>query len=183
MSPTGPLPSPENVHINGNSSIIEWNPPYSSVNNKSDVVHVDPHITHYTVYITDNYTGDVVKVNVTETHFTPDNQQVDDLCLMCNISAWNSGGEGEVSEQAEDNTPRGKQAKDILHRPSHQLLYFYAVGMQTKNFMLGFSPHLVLALLSVSVPRNIIAESITVRGTANVVHIHINNVSSWILLH
>ena len=129
MSPTGPLPSPENVHINGNSSTIEWNPPYSSVNNKSDVVHVYPHITHYTVYITDNHTGDVVKVNVTETHYTPNIQQVDDLCLMYKVSAWNSGGEGEVSEQAEDNTPRSKQAKDILHRPSHQLLYFYTVGI------------------------------------------------------
>ena len=64
-NPTGHLPSPESVHINNkhfNCSTIEWSPPYSSMNNRSDTIHVDPHITQYTVYITDNYTGDVVKV-------------------------------------------------------------------------------------------------------------------------
>ena len=37
----------------------------------------------------------------------------------------------------------------------------------------------LLVCISVSVPRNVVAESITVRGTVtpNVVHIHINNVS------
>ena len=67
---------------------------------------MDPHITHYTVYITDNYTGDVVKVNVTETHFTF-NTQDNDLCPMYQVSAWNSGGEGELSEPVQENTPRG----------------------------------------------------------------------------
>ena len=77
---------------------------------------MDPHITHYTVYITDNYTGNIiVKENVTETQFTYINRQQDsDLCLMCQVSAWNAGGEGEVSEPVEDNTPQGRQAKDVL---------------------------------------------------------------------
>ena len=65
---TDRLPSPENVHIKEhfNSTIIGWTPPYSAMNN--DIIHVDPHITHYTVYITDNYTGNIiVKENVTDT--------------------------------------------------------------------------------------------------------------------
>ena len=82
------------------------------MNNESHIMSVDPHITQYTVYITDNYTGNtIVKENVTETQFTPNIQQDDDLCLMYQISAWNAGGEGELSEPAQDSTPRGKQAK------------------------------------------------------------------------
>ena len=76
---------------------------------------VDPHITQYTVYITDNYTGNIiVKENVTETRYTPNIQQDDGLCPMRQVSAWNSGGEGELSEPVQESTPRGKQAKDIL---------------------------------------------------------------------
>ena len=83
------------------------------MNNESDIIHVDPRITHYTAYITDNYTGNIiVKENVTETQFNI--QQDDVLCPMCQVSAWNAGGEGEMSEPVQDNTPRGKQAKDIL---------------------------------------------------------------------
>ena len=85
------------------------------MNNESDIIHVDPHITQYTVYITDNYTGNIIfKENVTETQFTPNIQQDDGLCPMYQVSAWNAGGEGELSEQAQDSTPQGKQAKDIL---------------------------------------------------------------------
>ena len=81
------------------------------MNNESDIISVDPHITQYTVYITDNYTGNIiVKENVTETHFTPNIQQ-DGLCPMYQVSAWNAGGEGELSEPVQDSTPRGK---DIL---------------------------------------------------------------------
>ena len=80
----------------------------------NETVHVDPHITNYTVYITDNYTGDVVKANVTETQFTFNNQG-NVLCPMYRISAWNAGGEGQLSEPVQESTPRGKQAKDILH--------------------------------------------------------------------
>ena len=115
-SQPGPLPSPENVSINEhlNSSIIEWKPPYSARNNESDIIHVDPHITQYTVYITDNYTGSiVVKENVTETRFTFSIQD-DGLCLMYRVSAWNAGGEGELSEPVHNSTPRGKQAKVFL---------------------------------------------------------------------
>ena len=113
VSPTGCLPSPEDVYINEsvNSPTIEWKPPYSAMNNESDIIYVDPHITQYTVYITDNYTGNVVvKVNVTDNHFTFNNQG-NVLCPMYQVSAWNAGGEGELSEPVWDSTPRGKQAK------------------------------------------------------------------------
>ena len=115
---TGRLPKPENVHIKEhfNSSTIEWNPPYSAMNNESDTIHVYPHITHYTVYITDNYTGDVVKVNVRETQYTPNIQQHNNsLCPMYQVSAWNAAGEGELSSPVWDSTPQGKQAKDFLN--------------------------------------------------------------------
>ena len=110
------------------------------MNNESDTIHVDPHITHYTVYITDNYTGNIiVKENVTETQFSPTSQQDNDLCPTCQVSAWNAGGEGELSEPAQDNAPQGKQALTV------------AIGTQTKNFLtacwfIGFS-HFILALL------------------------------------
>ena len=113
MTFTDRLPSPENVHIKEhfNSSTIEWNPPYSGRNNGSDIINVDPHITQYTVYITDNYTGNIiVKENVTETQFTPNIQLHDGLCPTCNVSAWNAGGEGNKSEPVWDSIPQGKQA-------------------------------------------------------------------------
>ena len=88
--------------------MIEWKSPYQSVN--SDTIHVDPHITQYTVYITNNYTGDVAKVNVTETRFTFNNQDDDCSCSTYQVSAWNAGGEGELSESVQDSTPKGKQA-------------------------------------------------------------------------
>ena len=70
---TDRLPSPENVHTI-NSSIIEWKPPFSARNNKSDVISVDPHSTQYTVYIIDNYTGNIIfKENVRETQYTLNN--------------------------------------------------------------------------------------------------------------
>ena len=74
----------------------------------NDTIHVDPRITQYTVYITDSYTGDVVvKVNVTETQFSFNNQG-NVLCPMYQVSAWNAGGEGELSEPVQESTPRGK---------------------------------------------------------------------------
>ena len=70
---------------------------------------MDPHITQYTVYITDNYTGDsIVKENVTETKYTLNIQ--DELCPTCQVSAWNAGGEGELSEPMLESTLRGKQS-------------------------------------------------------------------------
>ena len=144
--------------------------------NESDTIHVDPHIIQYTVYITDNYTGNIiVKENVTETQYI-NIQQDDDLCLMYQISAWNSGGEGELSEPVQDSTPRGKHAKATS--------FTTAIDMQAKNFLTGLLAlhHIsfLLFCISISVPRNVIVESITVRSTVttNVVHILINNVSS-----
>ena len=131
MFPAGRLPSPENVHINGNSSTIEWDPPYSSVNNKSDVTHVDPHITHYTVYITDNYTGDVVKENVTETQFTF--KTSDNSCPVYQVSA---GDEGELSGPVWDSTPQGNEIKNVLGLlSSHQLLML--LDLSLSQFLTG----------------------------------------------
>ena len=78
------------------------------MNIESDIIHVDPHITQYTVYITDNYTGNIiVKENVTETQYTF-NASRDGSCLIYQVSAWNAGGEGELSEPVQDSTPHGK---------------------------------------------------------------------------
>ena len=74
----------------------------------NDIIHVYLHITQYTVYITDNYTGNIIEENVTETQYTS-NTRDDDLCLMYQVSAWNTGGEGELSEPVQDSIPRGKQ--------------------------------------------------------------------------
>ena len=121
----GSLPPPEDVTLSSQNSStqLQWKPPYYTLNLESNVTHamnksdirVDPHITHYTVYITDYYTGDVVKVNVIETRFTPNIQQDDGLCPLYQVSAWNAGGEGELSEPVWDSTPQGKQAKDFLN--------------------------------------------------------------------
>ena len=83
----------------------------------NETVRVDPRITQYTVYITDNYTGDVVKVNITETQFTFNNQG-NVLCPMYQVSAWNAGGEGQLSEPVQESTLQGKLAKDILYLPA-----------------------------------------------------------------
>ena len=79
------------------------------MNSESDIISVDPHITHYTVYITDIYTGNtIVEENVTETQYTFNNQD-DDLCPMYQVSAWNVGGEGELSKPVQESTPQGKE--------------------------------------------------------------------------
>jgi len=107
---TGPLPSPENVHINESNSslVIEWNPPYSTINIESNVLHVDPHITQYTVYIVDNYTGNYMeRVNVTETLFRR-NISDDNSCPVYHVTAWNSGGEGDMSVPLPGYLPRSK---------------------------------------------------------------------------
>ena len=159
MFPAGRLPSPENVHINGNSSTIEWDPPYSSVNNKSDVTHVDPHITHYTVYITDNYTGDVVKVNVTDTRFTFSTSD-DCPCPIYQVSAWNTGGEGKLSEPVQESSPQGKQKVSELIRLCRP------AGLC--NYCSPFCH------LSHAVPHSIAAENISLTLEPSVVHIHID---------
>ena len=113
----------------------------------NETVRVDPHITHYTVYITDSYTGDVVKVNVTDSQFTFNNQG-NVLCPMYQVSAWNVGGEGQLSEPVQDGTPRGKQAKDILDLTTS--FYSFCRYMQAKNFLTGLLAlplHFILVLL------------------------------------
>ena len=133
-----------------NSSTIEWKPPYSAMNN--DTIRVDPHITQYAVYITDNYTGNTVKENVTETRFTF-NTSNDDSCLMYQVSAWNVGGEGELSEPVQESMPQGKETKNVLGL----LASFYCCS------------------LSITVPHRITAKNVTVTYTVkpNVLHFHI----------
>ena len=111
---TGPLPSPENVTLssqNSSSRQLQWNPPYYSVNQGSDIIDVDPHITQYTVYIVDAYTRKMIgnELNRTETNFTiRNNISYHDLCPMYQVSAWNAGGEGELSEPVYESAPQGK---------------------------------------------------------------------------
>ena len=108
-SSAGPLPPPENVTISYQNSHVrlQWKPPYYTLNQESDVIHVDPHITQYTVYIFDAYNRSVIRsVNTTETGFTVTHNIR--LCPMYKVSAWNAGGEGELSELVQDGTPQGR---------------------------------------------------------------------------
>jgi len=84
------------------------------MNNESDVIHVDPHIIHYTVYIFDAYNRSMIhSVNTTMTGFTPTHNVP--LCPTYQVSAWNAGGEGELSEPVQESIPQGKQAKNFLN--------------------------------------------------------------------
>ena len=78
---------------------------------------MDPHITQYTVYITDNYTGNIIIVkNVTETQFTFNTSQACS-CPMYQVSAWNAGGEGELSEKLQRCIPHSK-LYTFIHLPN-----------------------------------------------------------------
>ena len=109
----GPLPPPENVTVSSqdSSTQLQWKPPYNTLNRESDVIHVDSHITHYTVYTIDASNGTMIH-RATETSFTPTNILP---CPMYRVSAWNAGGEGELSEPVQDGTVQGKQAIDFLN--------------------------------------------------------------------
>ena len=123
----GPLPPPENVTISSRNSHarLQWKPPYNTLNQESDVIHVDPHITQYTVYIFDAYNRSMIhSVNTTETSFTATHNIP--LCPMYQVSAWNAGGEGELSEPVQDSTPRGKYiSRQDLSTTFISLLYLY----------------------------------------------------------
>ena len=84
------------------------------MNNESHVMHVDPHITQYTVYIFDACR--IIRiVNMTKTSFTLTNNIIIPLSPTYQVSAWNAGGEGELSEPVQESTPQGKQAKHFLN--------------------------------------------------------------------
>ena len=113
--PTGSLPPPQNLAIisSQNSSVIElqWNPPFSSTITESDSisVHVDPHVTKYTVYITDTTTLRVVGHNAMETQYTfmtTDHHYPCTSYQFC-ASASNAAGEGEESRRVEGFFPQG----------------------------------------------------------------------------
>ena len=74
----------------------------------NDIMRVEPHITNYTVYITDNYTGNsILEKNVTEARFTfiiPDGV----ICPTYQVSCWNAGGQGNTSELMQGCVPRSK---------------------------------------------------------------------------
>ena len=69
---TGPLPSPENVAALKDFQLDKWQPPYYTMNQGSDIIDVDPHITQYTVYTVDAYTRKMIgnELNTTETNIT-----------------------------------------------------------------------------------------------------------------
>ena len=72
------------------------------------IIQVNPQITQYTVYITDNHTGNsIVEMNVTRMQFTFGISE-DVLSPIYQISAWNAGGEGELSEPVHGCIPRSK---------------------------------------------------------------------------
>ena len=128
----------------------------------NDTVHVNPHIIQYTVYITNNYTGDsIVKENVTETHYIY-NIQDDDICPTYRISAWNAGGEGELSEPVQESSPRGKQVTEELSE-----LIRLCRSLQQLELLFSFLP-------SITVPNSVAAENISLTLEPSVVHIHID---------
>ena len=129
---------------------------------KNDTVHVNPHIIQYTVYITNNYTGDsIVKENVTETHYIY-NIQDDDICPTYRISAWNAGGEGELSEPVQESSPRGKQVTEELSE-----LIRLCRSLQQLELLFSFLP-------SITVPNSVAAENISLTLEPSVVRIHID---------
>ena len=105
----GPLPSPGNLALSSQSSFsqLQWKPPYYMMNNESAGIHVDPHITQYTVYIFDASNHSMIhSVNTTMTSFTATHNIP--LCPVYRVSAWNAGGEGELSEPVQESTAQGK---------------------------------------------------------------------------
>ena len=123
---------------------------------------MDPHVTQYTVYITDNYTGNsIVKENVTETQYIY-NFQDDDLCPTYRISAWNAGGEGELSEPVQESSPRGEQS----YRRTFELVRVCRPLQQLELLLSFLSP--------ITVPHSVAAENISFTLEPSVVRIHIN---------
>ena len=82
------------------------------MNQESDIIHVDPMITQYTVYTIDAYTSRMIgSINKTVTSFTVNTTtQNDHVCPIYQVSAWNAGGEGNLSEPVQESTPQGKPA-------------------------------------------------------------------------
>jgi len=95
---------------------LQWKPPYYTLNQESDIIHVDPHITQYTVYTIDAYTRRMIeRENMTETSFTLRNNTGEDgLCPIYQVSSWNAGGEGEMSESLQESIPQGNQVIETL---------------------------------------------------------------------
>ena len=112
----GHLPPPENVTVSSQNSStqLQWKPPYYTLNQESDFIYVDPYITHYTVYTIDfQYTRKMIgRLDKTETSFMLSNIQNDDLCPVYQVSAWNAGGESELSEPVQEGKSQGKEVTE-----------------------------------------------------------------------
>ena len=101
------------------------------------IIHVDPQITQYTVYITDNHTDySIVEKNVTRTQFTIGISE-NVLSPIYQISAWNAVGEGELSEPVHGCIPRSKL---------YILLVTFSAPQQ--NPSVGLEKRLVICLLN-----------------------------------
>jgi len=81
------------------------------MNHESHVIHVDPHVTQYTVYTVNAYTRKIIEQeNTKDIKFTFRSIPNNDQCRMYQISAWNAGGEGKLSAPVQETTPQGKQS-------------------------------------------------------------------------
>ena len=54
------------------------------------------------------------RVDKAETSFTFSNIQDDGSCPMYQVSAWNAGGEGELSEPVQESIHQGKQVIELI---------------------------------------------------------------------
>jgi len=141
----------------GNGSlVIEWDPPYTAINNNgTSVIHVDPHIIQYTVYIIDNYTGNYMdEVNTTEETFSRNTPDVHS-CPVYGVTAWNSGGEGQMSPPL----PGGKLTF-CIHVCSVFIGYCHKLTIYNH--------------FHITVPNRIAAEDVDTHTVSGVLHIHIH---------
>ena len=140
------------------------------------IIHVDPQITQYTVYITDNHTGySIVEKNVTRTQFTIGISE-NVLSPIYQISAWNAVGEGELSEPVHGCIPRSKLYICWSH---FQLLSRTPVCVSYQG---SGKEIIVICLLNdmaklyflSAVPRKIAGENVVLTAASNILHINLH---------
>ena len=134
------------------------------------IIQVDPQITQYTVYITDNHTGNsIIEKNVTRTQFTFGISE-DVLSPMYQISAWNAGGEGELSEPVHGCIPRSKLS--VSHIAEPQCVY-HTEGLEKRLVICLLNGMAKLYFLS-AVPRKIAGENVVLSAASNILHIYLH---------
>ena len=151
------------LHSQNSSTQLQWKPPYYTLNQESDVIQVDPNITHYTVYTTNvQHTRRMIGwVEKTETSFTLSNIHNEDPCPMYQVSAWNTGGEGELSEPVQDSTTQGKQG------------LFELIWACLQVFQKALTVLLLSFLPFITVPHSIAVENVTLTLETDLVHIYV----------